>query len=394
MLSSSLKRRTQPSVPCPHYPRCFGCPFIDLSYPEQLDRKRQRIVDAVRSYPKLADIDIPPVNPSPRQLGYRARVKLVVRRTKDAVMTGLYIPRTHRVIDISSCPVHPKPVNTVLHYLKQKIIHLAIAPYDERSDSGQLRYLDFRYSFARREMQLTFVTRKAEFAQGRRLADSLTRRFPFITGIIQNINQERGNVIWGRQSRMLAGHDLLVESLDGLKLGYPAAAFSQANPFTAASVYQKVVQLASLNGRETVLDLYCGAGPIALSLARFVRFVWGVDDDAAAIEAAEENARRNGMSNCRFVAAEVPQGIREAGRHVSAVDLMVLNPPRKGILPSAMDAILNVRPRRVIYVACDPESLARDLHRFTSGGYSVTRVEVFDMFPQTREVETVALLTR
>ncbi|HZD39938.1 MAG TPA: hypothetical protein VE131_04405, partial [Terriglobales bacterium] len=132
---------------CPHYPHCIGCPFIDLPYSEQLTRKRAIIAQALSAFPSLTGLDIPPVEPSPRRLGYRARVKLVVRRTKGEVATGLYVPHTHRVMDIASCPVHPRPVNQVLHYLKNKLPELGIVPYDERDDSGELRYLDFRYSF-------------------------------------------------------------------------------------------------------------------------------------------------------------------------------------------------------------------------------------------------------
>src|SRR5262245_44150058 len=145
--------RTSPSAikidpPCPHYPHCIGCPLIDIPYPEQLLRKRDIVARVLAAYPSLAHLEVPSVVASPHRLGYRARVKLVVRSTRGEVATGLYVPGSHRVIDISSCPVHPRPVNQVARYLKAKLFELRIAPYDERNDSGQLRYLDFRYSFA------------------------------------------------------------------------------------------------------------------------------------------------------------------------------------------------------------------------------------------------------
>src|SRR5712692_11826979 len=146
--------------PCPHFPNCFGCPFINLPYPEQLTRKREIVTRALSAYPVLQGVEVPPVVPSPRRLGYRARVKLVVRKNKGDVAIGLYVPQSHRVMDISSCPVHPRPVNQVLQNVKRKILELGIIPYDERDDTGDLRYVDFRYSFARRELSLTLVTRR------------------------------------------------------------------------------------------------------------------------------------------------------------------------------------------------------------------------------------------
>jgi 23S rRNA (uracil1939-C5)-methyltransferase len=382
------------SSPCPHYPSCFGCPLIHLTYSEQLARKRQRLLDAFRCYPTLVEVEIPPVMSSPRQLGYRARVKLVVRKTKDRVMAGLYVPGSHRVSDISSCPVHPKPVNAVLHYNNRKILELGILPYDERNDTGELRYLDFRYSFTSRSIVVMLVTRHRDFAHGRNLARGLKHRFPFVTGVIQNINEDRGNVIWGKQSQVLLGSDVLVEKFGDLKLGFPAETFSQANPLTAAKIYEHVVNLARLTGQETVLDLYCGAGPISLSLAKCARFVCGVDDHPASIAAAQKNARRNNIVNCRFVAGEVGEGIRLATRNIREVDLIVLNPPRKGVQPRALEAMIAANAPRIIYVSCDPATLARDLERLLNEGYGVSRVQPFDMFPQTEDVETAVLLDK
>jgi 23S rRNA (uracil1939-C5)-methyltransferase len=256
---------------CPHYPHCVGCPFIDLPYPQQLLKKRALVERALGEYPALAGVSAAPVVPSPQRLGYRARVKLVVRRNRDQVALGLYVPHSHSVMDISSCPVHPAPVNQVAQYLKKKLVELGIVPYDERDDSGDLRYLDFRYSAARREVSITLVTRRAEFPQGALLARALMQRFSFVIGVIQNINESRGNVIWGADYRTLAGRDTLMERIGDLKLVFPPGVFSQANPFTARKLYEHVRALANLQGKETVLDLYCGVAPIALYLAADAR---------------------------------------------------------------------------------------------------------------------------
>ncbi len=352
------------------------------------------IAQALVAYPSLAHIEVPSVIASPYRLGYRARVKLVVRSTKGEIATGLYVPGTHRVIDIASCPVHPRPVNQVTAYLKRKMLELKIVPYDERNDSGQLRYLDFRYSFARRELSVTLVTRHRDFPQGMALARSLRRKFPFVIGVIQNINEQRGNVIWGDQYRALAGLDSLQEQLGGLKLVFPAGVFSQANPSTAKTLYDRIAEMAALSGRENVLDLYCGVGPISLYLARTARLVWGIDESSLSIDAAKQNARRNGFSNCRFFSGDTEEKIAVAQKTLGRIDRIVLNPPRKGVQPAAMEAVLALKAPKIIYVSCEPKSLARDLDKLVTQGYRIVRLQPLDMFPQTEQVENVVLLEK
>ena len=357
-------------------------------------RKREIVRRALAGYASLAAVEVPPVAPSPERLGYRARVKLVVRRNRGEVAAGLYVPQTHRVIDISSCPVHPRPVNQVVYYLKKKLQELSIVPYDERDDSGDLRYLDFRYSFARKELSVTLVTRHGSLPQGGLLAKALHHRFPFVTGVIQNVNEQRGNVIWGDSYRTLGGRDTLMERIGDLKLVFPAGVFSQANPFTARKLYEHVRALADLKGVETVLDLYCGVGPISLYLAPGARQLWAVDDNELSITTAKQNARRNGRGNCRFIAGDVAKTLAQWKQSLPCIDLIALNPPRKGVQAQAMSELLEIGARKVIYVSCEPASLGRDLDKLTQHGYQVSAVQPFDMFPQTQEVETVVRLEK
>jgi len=390
----SSTERAEYEAYCPHFPSCVGCPFIKVPYPEQLLKKRAIVGRALAEYSSLASADVSPVVPSPQRLGYRARVKLVVRKNRDQVAMGLYVPQTHRVIDISSCPVHPRQVNQVVFYLKKKLLELGIAPYDERDDSGDLRYVDFRFSVARHELSLTLVTRHASFPQGAPLAKALQQRFPFITGVIQNVNENRGNVIWGNSFRTLGGRDTIMERVGDLKLVFPAGVFSQANPFTARKLYDRVYELAALKGGETVLDLYCGVGPISLYLAVAARQVWAVDDSELSITTAKQNARRNGRGNCRFIAGDVATTLTQLTKDLPRIDLMVLNPPRKGIKAAALEAVLAADAPRIIYVSCEPRSLARDLDRLVAANYRVEQIQPFDMFPQTEEVETLVLLRK
>ena len=380
--------------PCPHYPHCIGCPFVDVHYPEQLSRKRDIVREAFAAFPSLAALEVPPVTPSPRRLGYRGRVKVVVRKNRNDVAIGLYVPGSHRVIDISSCPVHPRPVNQLIRYLKRKVLELGILPYDERSDSGDLRYVDMRYSFARREVSVTLISRHASLPQGEQLARSLQRKFPFVTGVIQNVNESRGNVIWGERYRTLSGRDTILERIGGLNLVFPAGVFSQANPAVTEKLYSKVYEWAGLTGKETVVDLYCGVGPISLYLARKAYGVWAIDNDELAIITAKQNARRNGISNCRFVAGDTAGKLRDIKRTLPNIDFAILNPPRQGVQTAAMEAVLELEAPKLIYVSCAPHSLARDLDRFVAANYRIDQIQAFDMFPQTKEVETAVLLDK
>jgi 23S rRNA (uracil1939-C5)-methyltransferase len=388
------RTRPAPRSAHPHARHCIGCPLIDVPYPHQLTRKRARLIEALAAYPELSPVEVPAVIPAPQRLGYRCRVKLVVRRHGDGVALGLYLPQSHRVMDISSCPVHPQRVNQVIQYLKSKIMQLDVAPYDERDDSGDLRYLDLRYSAARREVQVTLITRHAAFPQSDALARTLMRRFSFVTGVIQNINESRGNVIWGSSFRTLAGRSTLLDQIGHLKLVFPPGVFSQANPFTARKLYESVRAFAELHDRETVLDLYCGVGPISLYLAPAAGQVWGVDESDLAIATAKQNARRNGLGNCRFIGGDAIAalaGLKEAGVRFEVV---IVNPPRKGIQAAALTALVDCNPAKLIYVSCDPRTLARDLARLAAADYRIVRIQPFDMFPQTIEVEAIALLEK
>ncbi|MGH7966291.1 MAG: 23S rRNA (uracil(1939)-C(5))-methyltransferase RlmD [Candidatus Binatia bacterium] len=380
--------------PCPHYPACYSCPFVRFPYAQQLDKKREIVVQALAPYPALAALTIPPLVPSPHQFGYRVRVKLAVRRSRGKVLIGVYIPETHKVADVSGCAVHPEPINRIVQFLKQAVEQLGILPYDERQDIGQLRYIDARYSLWQRRVLLTLVTRHMDFPQARELTHELTRRFPSLSGIVQNINDKPGNVIWGERFRPLWGRDSLLERIGHLHLRIPVNAFEQANPPVARRLYERVLEWAGLNGEEIALDLYCGIGPIALYLTSKAKLVVGIDDNESAINVAKENARRNGYHNSRFFAGDAAEKLKEMGATLARIDLVVVNPPRKGLSPEAFAALATVKAPKLLYVSCDPLTLARDLDRFSQERYVTHRVQSFDMIPQTDQVETVALLER
>ena len=380
--------------PCPHYPGCFSCPFVQFPYLQQLDKKYEIITNALKAYPSLAELTVPSLIPSPYQFGYRTRAKLAVRRVNGKVVIGLYRPETHDVVNTSACPVHPEPVNELIQFLHEAIERLNIAPYDEVQDTGQLRYIDIRYSLWQKQAVLTLVTRHMHFPQARDLVFHLERRFSFISGIIQNIHDKPGNVIWGDRFHPLSGRDTLLERIGPFRIIVPVYAFSQVNPPVARRIYETALEWANMTGTEIALDLYCGIGPISLYLASKAQLVIGIDDNEGAVNTAKQNARRNGYHNCRFFAGDAAEKLREVTSALPPISVAVVNPPRKGLSPEAFSMLLSTNATRMIYISCEPTTLARDLDRFSREGYETKKVQPFDMFPQTDQVETVALLER
>lgn len=383
--------------PCPHAPHCHGCPFVSLPYPEQLDKKQAAVGEAFAAFPSLRDVDVPRPLQSPRRFGYRGRVKLAVRRVESKTRIGLYVPDTHDVSDVSDvsdCPVHPPELNRIVHYLQRAIRRFHVTPYEEERDTGQLRYIDLRYSFWQRKALLTLITRHMDFPQVPELARHLGQRFPFLSGIVQNVNDRPGNAIWGKRFRPLRGRDSLLERIGHLHLSLPADGFSQVNPPVAKAMYETAAEWAHLTGQEVVIDAYCGLGPLALYCAHKAKLVAGIEENERAVSTAKQNARRNGYHNTRFFAGDVAEKIEEVANSLPSVDVMLLNPPRRGLSPDAFEAVVAAQAPRLVYVSCSPATLARDLDRFGEAGYGVERVQPFDMFPQTDQVETIALLQR
>lgn len=367
---------------------------MSLPYAHQLEKKQATVRGAFAEFPSLAGLRIPLPTPSPRKFGYRSRVKLAVRSVRGKILVGLYVPDTHDVFDISGCPVHATELNRIISFLKTAVRRLRIVPYDEERDTGQLRYIDVRYSFWQRKALLTLITRHMHFPQVPELTRQLGQRFPFLSGVVQNINDRPGNVIWGKRFRPLRGRDALLERIGHLRLSIPVDGFTQVNPPVAGEIYTTALEWAGLSGREVVLDAYCGIGPIALYCAQRAKLVAGIDENDRAVSVAKQNARRNGYHNTRFFSGDVAQKIQDIATHLPPVDVMMLNPPRRGLSSAALDAVRAVQIPKLVYISCSPGTLARDLDRLGQAGYGVERVQPFDMFPQTDQVETVALIEK
>jgi 23S rRNA (uracil1939-C5)-methyltransferase len=374
------------SPACPAYGQCGGCPLEHMRYDAQLAWKRDELARALAHFPSLA---IGACVPSPRPLGYRNKSKLVYARDADGrPVLGAFAPRSHRVVDLAGCRVAEAPLDDVAAALLQACARFDVAPFDERAGTGVLRYAILRVNHAARVL-VTLVTATREFSDGRTLGEALMRARPDVAGVVQNVNETRGNALFGRQDFLLAGESALEELVGGVRLTLSATAFFQVNRDVAAAIYRDLATAAALTGGERVVDAYCGVGGIALTLAPRARHVVGVEEHAGAVADAAAAADANGAGNARFVAGDAAAVMAT----LDGADVVVLNPPRRGCAPEVLAQAARLGPRMIAYVSCAPDTLARDLALLEGLGYRARTATPYDMLPQTPHVETLAILT-
>jgi len=367
--------------------------LIGNPYGEQLRRKRELVRAAMRQYPTLAALDIPEVLGSPRAFGYRNQAKLVVRREGHVLLLGVYRPGTHQVVDIRHCPVHHALITPVIDAVARVVEHYDIPTYDERSHSGTLRYVVVRVSTWAKTAQVILVTRERLLPHARDVVRALTR-VRGVRSIVQNINPEPGNVIFGTQFVPLTRETALVERVDFLKLKTHAGAFLQANVSVARKLYLQALQWTAPKADDTCVDLYCGVGALTFYLATAAQHVVGIEESPIAIADAKENVRLNGFHNVRFHCGRVAEMLPLMAQRLPRLDVVTLNPPRKGADAATRAAIVAAVPARIAYISCDPTTLARDLDWFAAHGYRTVHLQPFDLLPQTEHVECVAALAR
>lgn len=379
---------------CPHAPRCVPCPLRGLPYREQLFRKREEVRRALAAYPSLATVEVEDVVGSRDLFGYRNTVKLAVRGSRSGLRAGVYEPGTHRLADASACAVQHPALTEVIAAVLDEASAAEIPPYDEGRAIGELRYLVARYSAWQKRVLLILVTRSREVRGLRELVRKLSRRCRGLGGVLQNVNPDPGNVILGRRFLTLRPPAVLVERIGFLRMQTSPGVFLQANLWTARRIYETVLDWAAPEEGDTAVDLFAGVGPLTLYLATRAARVFGVEEVPAAVKDARSNARRNGFDNVRFREGVTESILPDLVAEIGKARIVTLNPPRKGADSSVLEGIGQLAPERIVYVSCNPASLARDLDRLGQLGYRLLRVRPFDMLPQTEHVEAVALLTR
>ena len=377
--------------PCPYYEKCGGCVCQHMTYELSLEMKREIVRDALRRIGGL-EADVRPVLGMETPWRYRNKTALPVGGEKGSPVIGFYAPRSHRIIDIQSCMISREESDAVVSVLRVWMEKFQVEPYNEENHRGLVRHVMSRVSRAGQVMVVVVAT--SAVPHERELTAMLRAGVPGFCSLYLNINRRGDNVIMGSESRLLWGDRRLNDTLCGLRYALSPQSFFQVNPTQTEKLYQTALEFAGLTGTELVADLYCGAGTISLLLARHAGRVIGVEIVPEAIRDAEENARVNGVTNAEFHAAAAEELLPQLVAQGLRPDVIVLDPPRRGCEEAVLRAIAEAAPRRVVYVSCDPATLARDAKILCASGYAPVSCQPVDMFCQTGSVETVLKLSK
>lgn len=384
--------RTEPV--CTIYKRCGGCQLMHTSYEAQLKLKTQRVEDTIRRIGKIDGFEIYPTIGMNNPYRYRNKVQLPVGKTNGKVQIGFYAPRSHDIIDLDSCHIQDEVADKVVKLTRKWIEKNNIPVYDEATGLGAIRHIMIRKGFKTGEVMIVIVTNSEKLPKGKEFVETMVENINGIKSIIQNINSSKTNVILGNRNITLWGSDTITDYIGKFRFNISPLSFFQVNPVQTEILYGKALEYAGLSGNEIVFDAYCGTGTISLFLAQRAKKVYGVEVIPQAIENAVENARNNGIENAEFITGQSEKEIPELIRKGIKPDAVVVDPPRKGCERELLDAIASVGPERIVYVSCDPGSLARDLGILDGLGYKTVKVQPVDMFPMTAHVECVVLMTR
>ena len=379
---------------CPHFAQCGGCVWRHISYEEECRVKQQKVQDAVT---RIGGIDAPvePIIPSERVLRYRNKAQLPVGTDKNGKpVMGFFAFHSHRIIDCADCALQPACFADVMRITRDFLAQTDNDVYDEQTGKGRLRHLYIRLGEVTNELMVCYVVNGNGLKQEDLLVRMLREGLPNLKTVVINSNREKTNVILGRKNRTVYGSGVITDKLCGLTFTISPFSFWQVNRAQAERLYAKAREYAALTGNETLLDLYCGTGTIGLSMAKDCKSLIGVELIADAVRDAEHNAMVNSICNARFLCADAPQAAAQLDREGVKPDVVIVDPPRKGCGEALVQTIGSMSPDRVVYVSCDPATLARDLQYFEAVGYRTVEVTPVDMFPRTAHVETVVLLSR
>lgn len=377
---------------CPLFPSCGGCAYRCMQYEAELREKKRRVEDA---FSRLAHITMPcETILHGNDARYRNKAQYPVARENGKLKIGFYAPHSHRIIDCADCSLQPDEFAEIVATFRSFLTKFDISVYNPLSGKGLVRHLYLRKGFHSGEIMVCVVVNGKNLPHSDELVSHLCEMPHKITSILLNTNTEKTNVILGKTCKTLWGTPDIGDTLCGVKVRLSPLSFYQVNHDMAEKLYRKAAEFAELKGDETVLDLYCGAGTIGLSVAHRVKQLYGAEIVPEAVENARENAKRNHIENAEFFcgdAADAAKRFREMG---ICPDAVFLDPPRKGCDEAVLRTVSEMNPQKIVYISCDPATLARDTARLSEYGYAPTRLAAADLFPRTSHVESVCLLIR
>ncbi|XEO93637.1 23S rRNA (uracil(1939)-C(5))-methyltransferase RlmD [Latilactobacillus sakei] len=365
-------------------------PLQHLAYPAQLTFKRNQILNVFQK----AHLDIPvqPTLGMTDPTGYRNKAQVPVRFIDGALMTGFYRKHSHQVMPMEDFYIQDPKIDEAIKVVRDILRRFYIDPYNEDTHKGVLRTIMVRRGYYSHEMMIVFITRSKKLPAAREIAIEIKKALPEVVSIMQNVNAAQTNVIFGDQTKLIAGRDFIRDELMGLKFEISAQSFYQVNPVQTEVLYQKAIEAAELTGNETVIDAYSGIGTISLAVAKHAKQVYGVEVVESAVMDARHNAKINAIDNVEFTLGKAEDVMAQWQTDGLQVDALIVDPPRKGLEPSFIEAVGQLKPAKMVYVSCNPATLARDLDLLAAQGYQAEGTQPVDMFPQTLHVESVTKL--
>ena len=369
-------------------------PLQHLAYTQQLSFKQNQVKKLLRKVGGLEDIPVFETIGMGTPLAYRNKAQIPVREIDGHLTTGFYKKGTHDLIPIEDFIIQDPKIDEAILVVRDILRKYNITAYHEEQHTGDVRHIVVRRGHFTGETMIVLVTRTMILPQAQEIIREIREQLPEVVSIVQNINSEKTNVILGKQSMVLYGQDYYSDELMGHTFKISHQSFYQVNSVQTEKLYQTAVNYANLTGEEVVVDAYSGIGTMTLALAEEANHVYGVEIVAPAVENAKTNAKENKISNVTFEVADAKDWLVEKSKTGFKVDVVVVDPPRKGLAEAFIDAVLEMQPEKMVYVSCNPNTLARDLKRLNEGGYTVEKVQPVDMFPQTYHIETVTLLTK
>lgn len=374
------------------YNKYGGCQLQHMSYEGQLEFKEKQVRDVMTRIGKLEDATVYPVIGMDDPTHYRNKAQVPVGEKDGKMIAGFFKPRTHEIVETKESIIQNEVISEAVQVVKEVFSNLGIPAYNEQTHKGVLRHIMARYGKQTGELMIVLVTRTSSIPFIETIVKEITDRLPQVKSIVQNVNTKKTNVILGDKMTLLWGNEVIYDRIGDVKFAISAKSFYQINPDQTKVLYDKALEYAGLTGEETVIDAYCGIGTISLFLAQKAKKVIGVEVVEEAIEDARRNAELNEIANAEFVVGDAGNVIAEYYQKGNTADVIVMDPPRKGCEESLLNTIIEMKPKKVVYVSCNPGTLARDLHILEEGGYQAVKIQPVDMFPMTTHVENVVLL--
>lgn len=369
-------------------------PLSHMTYDFQLRFKKQQVENVLRTIAKLPELPVAPTLGMENPIGYRNKAQIPVQKVDNKLTTGFYRKNSHNLLPIENYLIQDPKIDQAIITIRDILQRFNVKAYNERENTGFIRHIIIRRGHYSHEMMVILVTRTERFFKGTEIAETIKTELPEVVSVIQNVNSEKTNVIMGQLEKVLFGKTTIDDTLLGRTYRISPQSFYQVNTEQTEVLYKTAIDFAELDSEDIVVDAYCGIGTIGLSLAENVKHVYGVEIVPQAIEDAKANAKANGIENANYEIGKAEKIMPRWAREGIEPSVIFVDPPRKGLDEKFIEASAAVNPEKIVYISCNPATLARDLRRYEDLGYHAVKVQPVDLFPQTYHVESVTLLIK